>query len=251
MARARAVEPMAATPAAIRLLCGAAPQGPLRTLGPEFERATGHKVELTFDIVSEIQRRLAAGETADAIILPVSLLAVTAKTLSLRAEGRLILARVGIGVIVHRNARRPDISTVEAVRTALLDAHSIAWPDPGTPIGNHLNQVIVRLGIDLALRPKLIVKAVIHGGRRDCRTWRGRSRALPRQRGTVCQRDHGGGSAAATTAALRRLRRSGSELNKAPKPALAFLEFISSPDKAERWRGAGFELAGASIQLER
>ena len=242
---------MAATPAAIRLLCGAAPQGPLRTLGPEFERATGHKVELTFDIVSEIQRRLAAGETADAIILPVSLLAVTAKTLSLRAEGRLILARVGIGVIVHRNARRPDISTVEAVRTALLDAHSIAWPDPGTPIGNHLNQVIVRLGIDLALRPKLIVKAVIHGGAETVA--RGEA-DLGLYLVSEVQCVKGITVVGLLPPQLQHFVVYGAavpRLNKAPKPALAFLEFISSPDKAERWRGAGFELAGASIQLER
>ena len=116
--------------AEIRVFSGAAPQNALRDLTPEFANATGHQVEFTFRIVSEIQQKLAAGEKADVILLPAPLLAAIAKTVSLRSEGRIELARVGAGVIVRQGTALPDISTVEAVRKLLLNARSIAWPDP-------------------------------------------------------------------------------------------------------------------------
>ena len=60
-----------ATAADIRVFSGGAPQEMLRQLGPEFEQATGHRVELTFRLVNEIQQKLVAGERADVIVLPV------------------------------------------------------------------------------------------------------------------------------------------------------------------------------------
>jgi ABC-type molybdate transport system substrate-binding protein len=100
-----------ATSADIRVFSGGGPQDALRHLAPEFERATGHHVEFTFQLVTEIQRKLAAGEKADVIVLPVPLIAATAKTVPLRTEGRIVLARVGIAVIVRQGTTPPDIST--------------------------------------------------------------------------------------------------------------------------------------------
>ena len=103
-----------ATAADIRVFSGGAPQEMLRQLGPEFEQATGHRVELTFRLVNEIQQKLAAGERADVIVLPVLLIAATEKVVPLRTEGRIVLGRVGIGVIVRQGTTPPDISTAEA-----------------------------------------------------------------------------------------------------------------------------------------
>ena len=72
----------------IHVFSGAAPQNALRDLAPEFERATGDRVEFTFRIVSEIQEKLAAGEKADLILLPAPLIAATEKTVPLRSEGQ-------------------------------------------------------------------------------------------------------------------------------------------------------------------
>ncbi len=61
----------------IRVYSGGAPQIPLRAMTPEFEQATGHKVHFTFALVTVIQQRLASGEKADVILLPVPLIAAT------------------------------------------------------------------------------------------------------------------------------------------------------------------------------
>src|SRR4051812_24584456 len=93
-----------ATPAGadeIRVFSGGEPQQALRAVTPEFEKATGHRVQFTFALVTAIQQKLADGETADLILLPVPLIAATEKNLTLRPEGRIVLARIGIAVIVR------------------------------------------------------------------------------------------------------------------------------------------------------
>ena len=153
-----------AAAADIRVFSGGAPQSVLRGLAPEFEKSTGHRVEFTFALVTAIQQKLAAGEKADLILLPVPLLAATEKTLRFSTEGRMVLARVGIGVITRQGNTLPDISTADAVRKMLLEARSVAFSDPSTPTGSHLARVIAQLGIADAMRPKLISKGAISGG---------------------------------------------------------------------------------------
>ena len=102
---------MQPTSADIRVFSCAAPQSGLQDFAREFERATGHRTEFTFRLVSEIQQRLAAGEKADLIMLPVPLIAATEMTIPLRTEGRTVLARMEIGIIVSRGTTPPDIST--------------------------------------------------------------------------------------------------------------------------------------------
>jgi len=234
-----------ATSADIRVFSGGGPQDALRHLAPEFERATGHHVEFTFQLVTEIQRKLAAGEKADVIVLPVPLIAATAKTVPLRTEGRIVLARGGIAVIVRQGTTPPDISTAEAVRKMLLNARAIAWSDPSTPVGGSLNRAIAQLGIADEVRPKLIITSAIHGGAdlvargdadlglfllSEVRTARGTTLVgllpSPLQSFVVY------GTAVPT-------------YNATPEAALAFVKFISDPSRSERWKAAGFELMGS------
>jgi molybdate transport system substrate-binding protein len=105
----------------IHILSGGGPQAALRAFIPEFESATGHRVYPTFAHVSVIQQKLAAGEKTDLILLPVPLIAAAEKALHLRPEGRVVLARVGIAVIVRKGTAPPNISTPDAVRKMLLD----------------------------------------------------------------------------------------------------------------------------------
>ena len=230
------------TAADIRVFSGGGPREVLQQFAPEFERTTGHRVKFTFGIVSEIQQKLAAGEKADVIALPVTLIAATEKAVPLRTEGRIVLARVGIGVIVRQGTTPPDISTVEAVRKMLLNARAIAWPDPSLPIGGHLNRVIAQLGIADEVRPKLIVKGA---GRAELVT-KGEAdfgfhlvSEVQTVKGIVL--------VGMLPPALQSFVVYGTAVptyNVTPDAALAFVKFISDPGKGERWKAAGFELVG-------
>ena len=233
-----------ATSADIRVFSGGAPREVLRQLAPEFERATGHRVEFTFQLVTEIQRKLAAGEKADVILLPVPLIATMEKTLPLRTEGRIVLARVGIGVIVRQGTTPPDISTAEAVRKMLLNARAIAWSDPSTPVGGHLNRAIAQLGIADKVRPKLILKAAIHGG----------AELVAKGEAdfglyliSEVQMAKGITLVGLLPPPLQSFVVYGTAVptyNATPDAALAFVKFISDPTRGERWKAAGFELVG-------
>jgi molybdate transport system substrate-binding protein len=226
----------------IRVFSGGAPQDALRHLAPEFERATGHRVEFTFQLVTDIQRKLASGEKADVILLPVSLIATTEKTVPLRTEGRVVLARVGIGVIVREGTTPPDISTAEAVRKMLLNARAIAWPDSSLPIGGHLNRAIAQLGIADEVRPKLIVKGA------------GRTELVAKGEAdfgfhlvSEVQTVKGIVLVGLLPPALQSFVVYGTAVptySATPDAALAFVKFISDPTRGERWKAAGFELVG-------
>ena len=234
-----------ATSADIRVFSGGGPQDALRHLTPEFERATGHRVEFTFRLVTEIQQKLAAGEKADVILLPVPLIAATEKIVPLRSEGRIVLARVGIGVIARQGATPPDISTAEAVRKMLVDARAIAWSDPSTPVGGHLNRMIAELGIADQVKPKLIIKSAIDGG----------AELVAKGEADVglylvseVQTAKGITLAGLLPSPLQSFVVYGSAIpsyNATPGLALAFVKFISDPTRGQRWKAAGFELVSS------
>src|SRR5262249_8202850 len=127
--------------------------------------AAGHKVNLTFDGVTPLRRRLASGEKADVILLPAPMLEAMDRTAALRPGTRIILARSAIGVVVRRGATPPDVSRPAAVRKTLLQARSIASSDPKlAPSGVHLTRVLEQMGIAEAVRPKTTLRTPFDGG---------------------------------------------------------------------------------------
>jgi len=228
----------------ICVFSGGGPQDALRKLAPEFERATGHRAEFTFRLVTEIQQKLAAGEKADVILLPVPLIAATEKTVPLRSEGRIVLARVGIGVITRQGATPPDISTAEAVRKLLVNARAVAWSDPSTPTGGYLDRMIAELGIADRVKPKLITKAAIDGG----------AELVAKGEADVglylvseVQNATGVTLVGLLPPPLQSFVVYGAAIpssNATPEAALAFIKFISDPTRSEHWKAAGFESMG-------
>jgi molybdate transport system substrate-binding protein len=228
----------------IRVFSGGAPQHALLAITAEFEKGTGHRVVPTFALVTIIQQKLAAGEKADLILLPIPLIAATEKTIALRPEGRSVLARVGIAVIVRSGAPKPDISTPDAVRKMLLDARTIALSYPGTPVGAHLNRMMTQLGIADEVKPKIVVKAAIDGG----------GELVAKGEADVgmylvseVQSIKGIAVVGLLPPPVQSYVVYGSAIpayNTKPDAALAFLKFVSDPARSERWTAAGFELMG-------
>jgi len=233
----------------IRVFSGGEPQQALRAVTPEFEKTTGHRVQFTFALVTVIQQMLAGGERADLILLPVPLIAAVEKNLALRPEGRIALARIGISVIVREGATRPEISTADAVRKVLLDARSVAFPEPETPSGAHLARMIAQLGIADAIRPKLIIKGARSGGAELVAN--GAAEVGMYLTSGVQSVDGIAAKGIAVVGLLPSALQSfvvyGAAVpayNGAPDPAVAFVKFLSEPNKATLWKAAGFELMG-------
>src|ERR1700694_5147624 len=117
--------------AEIKLLASAALKAAYLELLPQFEMATGHKVTAVWSSSLVIQKRIAAGEDADLIImadiLGNSLTEELIKQGKLVASSPAIFAKSGIGVAVRFGAPKPDISSADAVKKSILAAKSVAY----------------------------------------------------------------------------------------------------------------------------
>ena len=130
----------------------------MEDLGPKFERASGHKLVITFDGFTSIVKRVQDGETADVVVIPRQGIDGFVKSGKAAAGNATVIARSGIGVVVRKGAPKPDISSSEALKRALLTAKSIAYPNPelGGPTGIHFDKALDRLGIGNEMKPKTV-----------------------------------------------------------------------------------------------
>jgi molybdate transport system substrate-binding protein len=103
-------------------------------LGPVFERNTGHRLVTSRgpslgDSPEAIPARLSRGEAADVLIFDAHGLDPLVARGLVKADSKRDLARSYIGLVVKAGERKPDISSVEALRATLLAAKSIAFSD--------------------------------------------------------------------------------------------------------------------------
>jgi len=124
----------------------------LEKIGPEFEKGTGHKLNITSGLSSEFVGRINAGEPFDVVAAPPPVLDSLANNGKITAESKTALVRSANGVAVRAGAPKPNISSLENFKQALLDAKSITYlPVPGVP------QIIERLGLKDALAAKTTI----------------------------------------------------------------------------------------------
>ena len=112
-----------------------------------------HKVTTIFTGTLDANKRLAAGETYDMIIMSAPSIEEHTKNGKLVAGSRVDLARSGVAIAVPKGAPKPDISTTDAVKKMLLSAKSIGYSTG--PSGNYLLTLLDRLGVAADVKPKL------------------------------------------------------------------------------------------------
>jgi molybdate transport system substrate-binding protein len=127
----------AASAADVYVMISAGFYGVYSELGPAFERASGHHLHTTRgpsmgDSPEAIPTRLARGETADIVILDGAAADELGRRGLVRADSKVELARSMVGMVVRAGAAKPDIGSVEAFRSTLLAAKSIAYSDSGS-----------------------------------------------------------------------------------------------------------------------
>jgi len=117
-------------------------------LGPKFE-AAGHKLTIVYAPSGAIAKRVADGESADLLVSTPAGIDSLIKTGKVLVGTNTPIARSEMGVAVLKGAPKPDISTPEAFRRALLAARAVAYTDPasGGASGAHMAKVLGQLGI--------------------------------------------------------------------------------------------------------
>ena len=118
-------------------------------LAPQFERASGHRLTLTFGPSLQLEKRLGEGEGADVAIVSAAGVSDLVARGKLQSGSTVAIAGSALGVAVPRGAPKPDISSADAFKRAVLAAKSVAVSKPvgGGQSGVHMAKVFERLGI--------------------------------------------------------------------------------------------------------
>ena len=141
--------------AEINVIAGGSMTTVLNELGPQFERATGHKVTIQFGSTPQLIKQVTSDAPFDLGVVPVEVYKDAAARERFAAGPTIDIAKVGYGVVVRAGALiRPDVSTPEAFKQTLLNAQSIATL-PESAAGAYVLSVFAKLGIADALKPKI------------------------------------------------------------------------------------------------
>ena len=229
----------------IRVMSGGAPKEVFGQLTPKFEQQTGNKVVFVYDVLSALREKIAAGEKVDVLVMPVPMLDGYAKDGKLSATGRATFGIVGTSVVVKEGAPRPDISTKEKFREAMLAARSVVHATPGkTPSGTHMGKVMEQLGIADSMAKKVIHRPALEGGVQlvvegqaeigiypasEVAGVKGVSIVGPLPNGIDLNTLYGGAAMAESAAG---------------DVASAFVKFMAAPENRTVWKHAGFDPPG-------
>lgn len=132
----------------LHLLCAGAAQGLVKALQPRLLAEAGAAIAGRFGAVGAMKEALLAGEPCDLMVSTDRMIGELIDSGALRGERRAPLGRVRTGIAVRRGQARPDVSTAEALKAALLAADAIFFPDAvRSTAGIHFANVMRELGI--------------------------------------------------------------------------------------------------------
>jgi molybdate transport system substrate-binding protein len=139
--------------AEIKVLASAAVKEAYQEVVPDFERKSGHKVNTVWDGTANILRRIRAGETPDIILMAAPEVDQLITEGKLAAGSRTDIAKSGIGVAVRAGLPKPDISSGDAVKQAVLAAKSVAYSTG--PSGLYMIGLLQKMGIADQIKGKV------------------------------------------------------------------------------------------------
>lgn len=146
-----------ATAAEVKLISVGAVKGALDKIVADYSKATGNKVNYTVGPPWVVSQKLAAGEVFDVVVQSAPAMDDYTKLGGLKADTRVKVARVGIGMAVAPQTTPPDIATPAAFKMTLLNAKSIAVGDPAIPntSGVLIQAILQSSGLLDEIKPKL------------------------------------------------------------------------------------------------
>ncbi len=138
--------------AAVQVLSAGAIEPGLIMAAEAFRRETGQDVKIAWATTPAIRQRVGAGGGADVLVVPPEVADDFARAGKVAADERAYLGRVGIGVVIRNDAPVPDVSSVEALRCAVLDADSVVFNCASS--GLYIERLFARLGLLESIRGK-------------------------------------------------------------------------------------------------
>lgn len=150
------VQAAPAAAADIKIYSTIAFQGVMEQLAPQWEKASGNKLTITYGLAAQLVQRVQSGDTADVLILTRAGIDALVKDGKIASGSDVNLASAGTAVAVRAGASKPDISSPEAFKRTLLDAKSITYGNPanGGASGVYFGKLLERLGLAEQMKSK-------------------------------------------------------------------------------------------------
>jgi molybdate transport system substrate-binding protein len=127
----------------------------LEDLRAQGEHAIGHTITVDYKPTANLKQEIDAGAPFDVVIVTVESVAQLSKEgKTVSGEGTPI-SRVGVGIGIRKGAPRPDISTPEALKRALLGTKAIAYGPVGASLP-YITHMLETLGIADTMKPKTL-----------------------------------------------------------------------------------------------
>lgn len=137
----------------LRVIAANAVKDGLQQLAAQYQQQSGQRVEIVWSGTESTERRIAAGERFDAVLIGSDAIDRLVTASRLAAEGKIAVARTGVAVAVRAGYPRPAIDTADAVRSAVLSAPRIAYS--AGPSGVYVHTLLSRLGVGEQVASKL------------------------------------------------------------------------------------------------
>ena len=153
--RARALSSQAVErPGALKVLSGNGPRAAVRELCRQFEHATGHTVDLQFEVNPDVVRKAEAGERFDVAVGNPHTIDRLIECGKAVPGSRVDFGRSGLAAAVKSGAPRPDIGTADTFKRTLLGLKAVAFPGEGAS-GVYFVGLLERMGIAAQMQGKL------------------------------------------------------------------------------------------------
>jgi len=149
-----------ASAADLKVFVGGAMTETVEKIGADFAKRTGNKLDYVSDTTGALQKRLAAGEKADVIVVTSAGLDALQKENRIVPQSRVTLVRALIGVAVHPGAPSPDLSSPDGFKASLLKARSVSYVNPaaGGTSGAYFEGLMKRMGIADQMKNKIVYR---------------------------------------------------------------------------------------------
>jgi molybdate transport system substrate-binding protein len=228
----------------LKVFCARSMHVAVASLARQFQARSDVAADIVFEPMGALQARLAAGESADVLILAAPAIDVLLTSGALLSNSRAAVARAPIGLAVREGAPAPDISTADAFKDALRAARAIALSDPavGGSAGIYLRELFGRLGLAEIIAAKTMtqksgVAAADAVGRGEADLALTFVPELLQGNGVrilgSLPPPYGHATAYAAGVSAR---------SSFPDAARAFIAALTSPDARNVWAAAGFEV---------
>jgi molybdate transport system substrate-binding protein len=142
-------------PATLKLISSMATREVLNELAARYERDTSQKVATEAAGGVDVAKRVQNGEAVDIVVLASNAIDKLIAEGKVLTGSRVDLVQSGVSIAVRAGAPKPDISSEEAVKRAVLSAKTVSYSTG--PSGVYLEKMFARWGILEDIRPRIVV----------------------------------------------------------------------------------------------